>query len=113
MLLFRGGIAWSNPEYLVFSVPGAVEYGVDFSSRDLLKAFDPLPFDEVRSRFLNYLVTVLNVKFRLALYEHFIPPVNLSLMLLVHLLSSPLLLFLTVRNLLDPGRSHCLPLACT
>ncbi len=98
-LLAQAGIAWSNPEYLVFSVPGAVDNGVGFTSRDLMKAFDPLTFDVVRPRFLNYLITVLNVKFRLALYEFFIPPVNLSLMLVVHVILSPLLLFMTVRNM--------------
>lgn len=97
--LLDPAITWSNPEYLVFSVPGAVDNGLEFTWKDLFKAFDPLTFDVVRPRFLNYLITVLNVKFRLALYEHFIPPVNLSLMLLAHLVLSPLLLFMTVRNL--------------
>lgn len=110
-LLAQAGIAWSNPEYLVFSVPGAVDNGLGFTSRDLLKAFDPLPFDEVRPRFLNYVVTVLNVKFRLALYEFFIPPVNLSLMLVVHVIMSPLLLYMTVRNLAG-SKTVALSAAC-
>src|SRR5438034_11697718 len=97
--LLNNAITWSNPEYLVFSVPGAMDGGQGFAWQDFRKAFDPLTFDVVRPRFLNYLITILNVKFRLALYEYFIPPVNLSLMLVVHLVISPLLLFLTVRTL--------------
>lgn len=105
-LLLNPAITWSNPEYLVYSVPGAMDNGLGFKWNDLLKAFDPLTFGDInviRPRFLNYLITVLNVKFRLALYEHFIPPVNLSLMLLVHLVVSPLLLFMTARNLVKSG----------
>ncbi len=110
-LLFRPSVAWVNPEYLVFSVPGAMDGGPGFSWRDLAKAFDPLTFDVVRPRFLNYLITALNVKFRLALYEYFIPPPNVSLMLIAHLLLSPLLLFLTVRNLVR-SNSIALSAAC-
>jgi hypothetical protein len=102
-LLLNPDIAWSNPEYLVFSVPGSVDNGLALNWKDLFKAFDPMTFDVIRPRFLNYLITVINVKFRLALYEEFIPPVNLSLMLLVHLGASPLLMFLTVRNLVKSG----------
>lgn len=102
-LLLNAGITWSNPEYLVFSVPGAMDNGLALTWKDLLKAFDPLTFDVVRPRFLNYLITVINVKFRLSLYEYFIPPVNLSLMLLVHLVASPVLFFLATRNLVKSG----------
>lgn len=102
-LLLNTSIPWSNPEYLVFSVPGALDNGLAFTWKDLNKAFDPLTFDVIRPRFLNYLITVLNVKFRLALYEYFIPPVNLSLMLLVHLIVSPVLFFMTARNLVKSG----------
>lgn len=108
--LLNDAVTWSNPEYLVFSVPGAMDSGPGFTWQDFRKAFDPLTFDIVRPRFLNYWITALNVKFRLALYEYFIPPVNLSLMLVVHLVMSPLLLFLTVRNLL---RSNSIALSAT
>lgn len=102
-LLLNPEIAWSNPEYIVYSVPGSMDNGLAFTWKDLFKAFDPLTFNDLRPRFLNYLITVINVKFRLALYEEFIPSVNLSLMLLVHLVASPLLLFLSVRNLVKSG----------
>ncbi len=106
-LLLNDAVTWSNPEYLVFSVPGAMDGGPGVSWKDLAKAFDPLTFDVVRPRFLNYLITALNVKFRLALYEYFIPPVNLSLMLFVTVVFSPLLLFLTLRNLVSSKSIAC------
>jgi len=109
--LLNDSVTWVNPEYLVFSVPGAMDSGPGFSWKDLAKAFDPLTFDVVRPRFLNYLITALNVKFRLALYEYFIPPPNISLMLIAHVLLSPLLLFLTVRNLVK-SNSIALSAAC-
>lgn len=92
-LLFDESVIWMNHEYLIFSLPGALLNGIHLKWADLLRGFDPLLFDVVRPRFINYVITIFNVKLRLLAYEYFIPPANLSLGLLIHLLFAPILFF--------------------
>lgn len=92
-LLSDESVAWMNHEYLIFSLPGALLNGVHLQWADLFRGFDPYLFDVIRPRFINYVVTIFNVKLRLLAYEYFIPPANLSLGLVVHLLFAPVLFF--------------------
>ena len=72
-LLFDESVVWMNHEYLIFSLPGALLNGIQLKWADLFRGFDPLLFDVVRPRFINYVVTIFNVKLRLLTYEYFIP----------------------------------------
>lgn len=92
-LLFDESVVWMNHEYLIFSLPGALLNGIHLQWTDLFRGFDPRLFDIERPRFINYIITILNVKLRLLSYDYFIPPANLSLGLIIHLLFAPILFF--------------------
>jgi len=98
-LLFDSGVAWSNPEYLVFSLPGSLRNGAALQWTDFVRGFEPHLFDEIRPRFINYIITIINVKLRLLSYSYFIPPVNLSIGTIVHVLAAPLLFYILCRKL--------------
>src|SRR5258706_2237812 len=98
-LLFDDSVGWMNHEYLIFSLPGALLNGIYLKWQDLFRGFDPLLFDAIRPRFLNYVITILNVKLRLLAYQLFIPPANLSIGLLTHLLLAPALFFVLASKL--------------
>lgn len=98
-LLFDDSVTWINHEYLIFSLPGALLNGIHLKWQDLFRGFDPYLFDVVRPRFINYVITIFNVKLRLLVYQYFIPPPNLSLGLIVHLLFAPVLFFVLSRKL--------------
>src|SRR5471030_1376210 len=92
--LFDNAVHWSNPEYLIFSIPGALLNGTHLQWGDLLRGFNPFLFDVIRPRFINYVITIVNVKLRLLSYDYFIPSANLSIGLLVHIVAAPILFFL-------------------
>jgi hypothetical protein len=111
-ILFFGIVAWavlglfnannvtSHPEYHRW-IYRAVSNGISLEPMDFLRGFDPVSFDGwIRPRFLGYMVTVLNVKFRLFLYNFFIPFPNLSLHLILALFLAPIFFYKFAKNIL-------------
>lgn len=89
----------SHPEYhrWIYKV---VFNGNSFKMSDFLNSFNILSFDWVRPRFIDYFFIILNVKFRLFLYNFFIPFQNLSLHFILTLAVAPILFYKFSRNIL-------------
>jgi hypothetical protein len=103
-VIFNYNANWTHPEIVSRCIPNAFRNGSRLVPGDLLRGFDCWSFDAIaRARFLSYAVLIINVKFRVWLWEYFPPHPSLSLTWIFTLILSPLLLFKFLRNF---ARSH-------
>ena len=92
---------WVNPEVVHRQIPGALKNGNRLVAGDFLRAFDVLSFEYggSRVRFVSYLFQLLNIKFRIWLFDRIPPHPSLSITWIFSLILSPIFLFLMMYNL--------------
>jgi hypothetical protein len=85
---------WVHPSFYVDILRQSVVNGLEFDWRDFLSVFMQRVDNEVRARFLNYLIMAWDQKLRLAMYAY--GPVHPSLMPIsgfLYVIAAPALLF--------------------
>ncbi len=93
-------LTWVHPEAVSRHLPFALGNRHDLVAEDLLRGFDFWSFDgAMRTRFLSYVGTVVDLKFRNWFFQHFPPLLSLSLTWIFSLLLSPLFLWKLIYNL--------------
>jgi len=95
---------WVQPEIPQYLYPLAVESGTALKGEDFVRSFDYRRFDNnPQPRFLSHYFLILNVKFRLWLYQTWTPHPTFSVTWLLILFLSPVLFYLFLSRWLgDP-----------
>jgi hypothetical protein len=100
-LLFTYTVPWVQPEYFLRWLPNAVHNGIHLTISDWFRGVDSASYDGgIRPRFISYSLTVLSAKFRLWVYDFFIPLPNLSIAFLITIVLTPFLYFKFSQRLL-------------
>ncbi len=97
-LLCNYGLQWMNPELSLY-IPRALQNGTNFRLDDILRGFDWLRFDgTARARFVDHFFMILNIKFRVWLWN-FIPPHPSLSLIWIFLFFSAILFYKLIYNL--------------
>jgi hypothetical protein len=99
-MLFDYNLNWMHPEVPFRHIPSILKNGNRFVAADFLRAFDWWgPDGGARARIVSNFFQIVNLKFRIWLFQYIVPHPSLSLSWLFSLILSPLFLFKLTYNL--------------
>ena len=97
-VILNYSVNWMHPEVIIRAMRSALVNGIDFQLADLGQIFDFNTLDGVsRARFVSYAFEIIDVKFRLWLFQYIPPHPSLSLTY-IFIFLSPVLLFKFINN---------------